>query len=257
MKLDGKCVVITGGASGIGAALARRFTAENARGVVVADVQDDALETIAKEIDGFAVHCDVTDEAQVRALVDAAEARYGPIDLFCSNAGIVLPGGEDSSDRDWQRSIGVNVMAHIYAARALVPRMIERGGGYLLQTASAAGLLTQIGSATYSVTKHAALAFAEWLAITYGEQGVKVSVLAPQAVNTAMTAGIPDGGVAGVDGMLEPEAVADAVVAGLDAESFLILPHPQVLEYFRRKAADYERWIRGMQRLQARYGTTF
>ncbi len=257
MKLDGKCVVITGGASGIGAALARRFAAENARGVVVADVQDAALEAVAKDVDGLAVHCDVTDEAQVRALVDAAEGRYGPIDLFCSNAGIVLPGGEDSSDRDWERSLGVNVMAHIYAARALVPRMIERGGGYLLQTASAAGLLTQIGSATYSVTKHAALAFAEWLAITYGEQGLKVSVLAPQAVNTAMTAGIPDGGVAGVDGMLQPEAVAAAVLAGLDAESFLILPHPQVLEYFRRKAADYERWIRGMQRLQGRYGRTF
>jgi NAD(P)-dependent dehydrogenase (short-subunit alcohol dehydrogenase family) len=257
VKLDGKCVVITGGASGIGAALARRFAAENARGVVVADVQDAALEAVAKDVDGLAVHCDVTDEAQVRALVDAAEGRYGPIDLFCSNAGIVLPGGEDSSDRDWERSLGVNVMAHIYAARALVPRMIERGGGYLLQTASAAGLLTQIGSATYSVTKHAALAFAEWLAITYGEQGLKVSVLAPQAVNTAMTAGIPDGGVAGVDGMLQPEAVAAAVLAGLDAESFLILPHPQVLEYFRRKAADYERWIRGMQRLQGRYGRTF
>jgi len=257
VKLDGKCVVITGGASGIGAALARRFAAENARGVIVADVQEAALDAVAEDVDGLAVRCDVTDEAQIRMLVDRAEARYGPIDLFCSNAGIVLPGGEESSDRDWERSLGVNVMAHIYAARALVPRMLERGGGYLLQTASAAGLLTQIGSATYSVTKHAALAFAEWLAITYGEQGLKVSVLAPQAVNTAMTAGIPDGGVAGVDGMLEPEAVAAAVVAGLDAESFLILPHPQVLEYFRRKAADYERWIRGMQRLQGRYGQTF
>jgi NAD(P)-dependent dehydrogenase (short-subunit alcohol dehydrogenase family) len=223
----------------------------------VADVQDAALRAVAEEVDGVAVHCDVTDEAQIRMLVDTAEERYGPIDLFCSNAGIVLPGGEDSSDRDWERSLGVNVMAHVYAARALVPRMIERGGGYLLQTASAAGLLTQIGSATYSVTKHAALAFAEWLAITYGEQGLKVSVLAPQAVNTAMTAGIAEGGVAGVDGMLEPETVASAVVDGLDAESFLILPHPQVLEYFRRKAADYERWIRGMQRLQGRYGRTF
>ena len=257
MKLEGKCVVVTGGASGIGAALARRFAAEHARGVVVADVQDAALRAVAEEIDGAAVHCDVTDEAQVRMLVDTAEERYGPIDLFCSNAGIVLPGGEDSSDRDWERSLGVNVMAHVYAARALVPRMIERGGGYLLHTASAAGLLTQIGSATYSVTKHAALAFAEWLAITYGEQGLTVSVLAPQAVNTAMTAGIPDGGVAGVDGMLEPEAVASAVVEGLDAESFLILPHPEVLEYFRRKAADYDRWIRGMQRLQGRYGRAF
>jgi len=257
MKLEGKCVVVTGGASGIGAALARRFAAEHARGVVVGDVQDAALRAVAEEVDGAAVHCDVTDEAQVRMLVDTAEERYGPIDLFCSNAGIVLPGGEDSSDRDWERSLGVNVMAHVYAARALVPRMIERGGGYLLHTASAAGLLTQIGSATYSVTKHAALAFAEWLAITYGEQGLTVSVLAPQAVNTAMTAGIPDGGVAGVDGMLEPEAVASAVVDGLDAESFLILPHPEVLEYFRRKAADYDRWIRGMQRLQGRYGRAF
>jgi len=148
-------------------------------------------------------------------------------------------------------------MAHVYAARIMVPRMIERGGGYLMQTASAAGLLTQIGSAPYAVTKHAALALAEWLAITYGDQGVKVSVLAPQAVRTAMTAGIPDGGVAGVDGMLEPDTVADAVVRGIAAEVFLILPHPQVLEYFRRKASDYDRWIVGMKRLQARFGDSF
>jgi NAD(P)-dependent dehydrogenase (short-subunit alcohol dehydrogenase family) len=253
MRLEGAHAVVTGGASGIGAALARRFAQEGARGVVVADVQAAELDAVARDVNGLAVQCDVTDESAVRALIDAAEARYGPIDLFCSNAGIVLPGGEDSPDRDWERTIGVNVLAHVYAARVLVPRMIERGGGYLLNTASAAGLLTQIGSATYSVTKHAALAFAEWLAITYGERGIKVSVLAPQAVRTAMTAGVPDGGVAGVDGMLEPDAVADAVVAGLANESFLILPHPQVLEYFRRKADDYDRWIRGMQRLQARY----
>lgn len=253
MNLDGKCVVVTGGASGIGAALARRFANERAR-VVVADVQIDALETVARESDGFAVRCDVTKEDDIRALVATAEDRFGPIDLFCSNAGIVVPGGPDVSDEGWERSLGVNVMAHVYAARVLVPAMIERGGGYLLQTASAAGLLTQIGSAPYSVTKHAAVAFAEWLAITYGERGIKVSVLAPQAVRTAMTAGVENGGVAGVDGMLEPEAVADAVVAGLAAESFLILPHPEVLEYFRRKASDYERWIRGMQRLQARFG---
>jgi NAD(P)-dependent dehydrogenase (short-subunit alcohol dehydrogenase family) len=253
MKLDGAHVVITGGASGIGAALARRFADEGARGVVVADVQHDSLAAVAREIGATAVPCDVSNEDDVKSLVDTAEQQYGPIDLFCSNAGIVLPGGEDSPDRDWERAIGVNVLAHVYAARALVPRMIERGGGYLLQTASAAGLLTQIGSATYSVTKHAALAFGEWLAITYGDHGIKVSVLAPQAVNTAMTAGVPGGGVAGVDGMLEPQAVADAVVAGLEQESFLILPHPQVLEYFRRKAGDYDRWIRGMQRLQARF----
>jgi NAD(P)-dependent dehydrogenase (short-subunit alcohol dehydrogenase family) len=257
MKLEDACVVVTGGASGIGAALARRFAVEGARGVVVADIQDDAMQGVVEDVGGLGVRCDVTKEADVRALVAAAEDRFGPIDLFCSNAGIVVPGGEDAPDADWERTIAVNVMAHVYAARALVPRMLERGGGYLLNTASAAGLLTQIGSATYSVTKHAALAFAEWLAITYGERGLKVSVLAPQAVNTAMTAGIEGGGVAGVDGMLEPEAVAEAVVAGLASEQFLILPHPQVLDYFRRKGSDYDRWIRGMQRLQARFGGTF
>ena len=257
MRVEGKHVVVTGGASGIGAALARRFGDEGARAIVVADVQDTALAAVASDVRGLAVHCDVTKEAEIVALIDEAEAQFGPIDLFCSNAGIVVPGGPDASDAVWERSIGVNVLAHIYAARALVPRMIDRGEGYLLQTASAAGLLTQIGSAPYSVTKHAALAFAEWLAITYGEQGIRVSVLAPQAVRTAMTAGVENGGVAGVDGMLEPEAVADAVVAGLAAEAFLILPHPEVLEYFRRKASDYQRWIRGMQRLQARFGATF
>jgi len=254
VHLDGKHAVVTGAASGIGAALARRFVAEGARGVTVADVQADALDVVAEEVDGLAVRCDVSDEAQIRALVGAAEARFGPIDLFCSNAGIIVPGGPDTPDGGWSASINVNVMAHIYAARVLVPAMLERGGGYLLQTVSAAGLLTQIGSAAYSVTKHAALAFAEWLAITYGDAGLKVSVIAPQAVRTAMTAGVADGGVAGLDGMLEPDAVADAVVRGIGAESFLILPHPEVMEYFRRKASDYERWIRGMQRLQARFG---
>ena len=257
MRIEGTTVVVTGGASGIGAALARRFAAEGARAVVVADVQDDALGAVARDIGAHAIRCDVTTSSDVAALVDAAEARFGPIDLFCSNAGIVVPGGADASDAVWQRSLDVNVMAHVYAARVMVPRMIERGGGYLLQTASAAGLLTQIGSAPYSVTKHAALALAEWLSITYGEQGIKVSVLAPQAVRTAMTMGIPDGGVAGVDGMLEPDTVADAVVRGLAAEAFLILPHPQVLEYFRRKASDYDRWIAGMRRLQARFGDSF
>ena len=258
MRIEGKSVVVTGAASGIGRALARRFAAEGARGVVVADVQEEALAAVALEIgDGLAVACDVTDEAQIRSLVEQAEERFGPIDLFCSNAGIVVPGGADASDEIWRRSIDVNVMAHVYAARVVVPRMIDQGGGYLLQTASAAGLLTQIGSAPYSVTKHAALALAEWLAITFGEKGIKVSVLAPQAVRTAMTIGIPDGGVAGVDGMLEPDTVADAVVRGLASEAFLILPHPEVLEYFRRKASDYDRWIAGMQRLQARFGDSF
>ena len=253
MILDSKCVVVTGGASGIGAALAQRFAAEGAR-VVVADVQEDTLRRVAGAIDAQAVRCDVTDEGDIAALVETAEQQYGPIDLFCSNAGIIVPGGAAATDREWERSLAVNVMAHVYAARILLPRMLERGEGYFLNTASAAGLLTQVGSAPYSVSKHAALAFAEWLAVSYGDRGIRVSVLAPQAVRTAMTAGVEDGGVAGVNGMLEPDAVADAVVRGLAAESFLILPHPEVLEYFRRKASDYERWIRGMQRLQARFG---
>jgi NAD(P)-dependent dehydrogenase (short-subunit alcohol dehydrogenase family) len=256
MKLADKCIVVTGAAGGIGAALARRFAAENPRGIVVSDRDEAGINAVAGEIGALAlaVPCDVTKESQVRALVDAAEARFGPVDLFCSNAGVITLGGTEASDEEWQLSLAVNVMAHVYAARILVPPMLERGGGYLLQTASAAGLLTQLGSAPYSVTKHAALALAEWLAITYGDRGLKVSVLAPQAVRTAMTAGVVDGGVAGVDGMLEPEAVAEAVVGGIDEESFLILPHPVVLEYFRRKASDYERWLNGMRRLQARFG---
>ena len=252
MKLEGRHVVVTGGANGIGAAMARRFANEGAR-VVVADLEEAPLMRVAAETGGLGVPTDVRHEHQIAALVAAAEDHYGPIDLFCSNAGIVVLGGEELSDTVWERSFAVNLHSHIYAARILVPRMLERGEGYLLNTASAAGLLTQIGSAPYSVTKHGAVAFAEWLSITYGDQGIKVSVLCPQAVRTNMTAGTEEGGVAGVDGMLEPEAVADAVVDGLDAERFLILPHPVVADYFRRKADDYDRWLRGMRRLQARY----
>jgi NAD(P)-dependent dehydrogenase (short-subunit alcohol dehydrogenase family) len=244
MELTDKHVVVTGAASGIGAALAQRFRAEGARAVVGADRAD---------AEGI-VHCDVTSEAQIAELIDEAERRHGPIDLFCSNAGIIGGfGGPEVPDDAWRTTIDVNLMSHIWAARHLVPRFVERGDGYLLNTASAAGLLTQIGSAPYSVTKHAAVGFAEWLAITYGDHGVKVSVLCPQAVRTAMTAGTDAGGVAGVDGMLEPAAVADAVIAGLAAEQFLILPHPDVAEYVRRKAADPDRWIAGMRRLQRRF----
>jgi Short-chain dehydrogenases of various substrate specificities len=255
MKVSGSHVVVTGGANGIGAAMARRFANEGAR-VVVADLQAEPLMVVAAETGALGVPTDVRHEDQIAALVTAAEARYGPIDLFCSNAGVVVEGGEDASDAAWERSIAVNLLAHVYAARLLVPRMIARGGGYLLNTASAAGLLTQIGSAPYSVTKHGAIAFAEWLSITYGDEGLKVSVLCPQAVRTNMTAGTDEGGVAGVDGMLEPDDVAEAVIEGLDAERFLILPHPVVAEYFRRKADDYDRWLRGMRRLQARYSET-
>jgi NAD(P)-dependent dehydrogenase (short-subunit alcohol dehydrogenase family) len=254
MNVSGACVVVTGGGNGIGAAMARRFTGEGARGVVIADVDERGMAAVAEETGALAVRCDVTQADEIAALIDTAESTFGPIDLFCSNAGVVMLAGVETADDDWRKVIDINVMAHVFAARILVPRMIERGGGYLLHTASAAGLLSQIGSVTYSVTKHAVVALAEWLAITYGDQGIKVSVLCPQAVRTNMTAGLENGGVAGVDGMLEPEDVASAVIAGLASEQFLILPHPSVLEYFRRKGSDYDRWINGMQRLQARYG---
>ncbi len=249
MKIDGAHVVVTGAAGGIGAALARRFADEGARAVVAADLTASPTPRPAMR----SHPCDVTDPAQIRTLIDAAEDHDGPIDLFCSNAGIIGGFGLDASDEIWRRTLEVNVMAHVWAAKVLVPRMVERGGGYLLNTASAAGLLTQLGSATYSVSKHGAVAFAEWLSITYGGHGLKVSILCPQAVRTNMTAGTTEGGVAGVDGMLEPDAVADAAIEGLADERFLILPHPEVGEYFRRKADDYERWLRGMRRLQERF----
>ena len=259
MEITGKVIVVTGAASGIGRGLARRFAAEGAAAVVAADYDGDGAIAVAEEIAASGVaslglRADVSIEADVVAVIDRTEDAFGPIDLFCSNAGILVIGGEQVPDDDWRHIFDVNVMAHIYAARHLVPRMTARGGGYLLNTCSAAGLLTQIGSAPYSVTKHAALAFAEWLAITHGEQGLKVSALCPQAVESKMTAGIEGGGVARVDGMLSPEDVAQAVVEGLASEEFLILPHPEVVEYFRRKADDYERWLRGMRRLQARFG---
>lgn len=254
MELSGKHAVVTGGASGIGRALCRRFAKEGARGVVVADLDAAGAAQVAAEIGGLGVGVDVADEAAVRALVAQAEVRFGPIDLFFSNAGIGYAGGVDVPDEKWDRIWNVNVMAHVIAARVLLPGMLARGGGYLLSTASAAGLLSQIGSAPYTVTKAGAIALAEWLSITYGDRGIRVSVLCPQAVRTAMTAGSARGGVAGLDGMLEPEAVADAVVAAIRDERFLILPHPEVAEYVRRKGDDRDRWLAGMRRLQARFG---
>ncbi|HVG21185.1 MAG TPA: SDR family oxidoreductase [Blastocatellia bacterium] len=251
MELRNKVAVVTGGANGIGRALCRRFAAEGARGVVVADLDWDGAARVAEEVGGLAVATDVSVEADIIRLVDAATKRYGPIDLFCSNAGIGIDGGADVSDSDWQRIWQINVMAHVYAARAVLPGMLERGEGYLLQTASAAGLLSQIGSAPYSITKHAALAFAEWLAITHGDSGIKVSCLCPQGVRTNMLEKAR-GGAFLRDGALDPEQVADCVVKALAEERFLILPHAEVAEYFRRKADDYDRWIRGMRRLQER-----
>ena len=255
MQVSGHTVVVTGGASGIGAALARRLAQAGAAHVVVADRDLDGATAVADQIPGaVARHVDVGVEASIVELIEATERDQGPIELFCSNAGILVVGGAEVPDDEWRRIMDVNVMAHVWVARHLVGPMVARGGGTIAITASAAGLLTQIGSAPYSVTKHAALAFAEWLAITYGDAGLRVSALCPQAVATQMTAGIDGGGVAGVDGMLSADAVADAAWAGLAEDRFLILPHPQVADYARRRAEDHDRWIRGMQRLQSRFG---
>jgi NAD(P)-dependent dehydrogenase (short-subunit alcohol dehydrogenase family) len=250
MDIRGSVAVVTGGANGIGEALCRRFAEEGAAGLVVADA-DPRAESIAQHLGCRAVVADVSRQDGVEAMVDEAIRSYGRVDLFCSNAGIFTPGGEGASDAEWERIWRVNVMAHVYAARAVVPRMIAAGGGYLLQTASAAGLLTQIGSAPYAVTKHAAVAFAEWLAITYGDQGLNVSCLCPQGVRTRMLDDAEGPARAFIEATaIEPARVADAVVEGLRAERFLILPHPEVGEYFRRKADDYDRWLRGMRRLR-------
>jgi NAD(P)-dependent dehydrogenase (short-subunit alcohol dehydrogenase family) len=253
MELKNKIAVVTGAASGIGRELAHRFTAEGAARVVVADLNADGVAEVANEIGAVAMPCNVGVEAEVNALVEKTEKNVGPIDLFCSNAGIAVSGALETPISEWERCWQVNTMSHIYAARAVVPAMIERGGGYILNTVSAAGLLSQIGSATYSVTKHAAIGFAEWLSITYGDKGIKVSVLCPQAVRTAMTAGLENGGVAGVDGMIETGQLADTVIETLAEERFLILPHPQVEVYMQRKTADYDRWLAGMRRLQAKF----
>jgi NAD(P)-dependent dehydrogenase (short-subunit alcohol dehydrogenase family) len=258
MELNGKVAVVTGGAHGIGRALARRFAAEGARGVVIADLDGEGAALTAGELGerGLDVACDVADEAAVLDLLDRTEAAFGPIDLFCANAGVAIGGDVESPDAEWDLAFDVNLRAHVLAARHLVPRWLARDGGYWLSTASAAGLLTQIGSAPYAVTKHAAVAFAEWLSVTYGHRGIGVSCLCPMGVNTELLhAG--DGGpataaVTGSGSVLEPEDVAGTVVDALREERFLVLPHPEVLTFFQRKAGDYERWLAGMRRLQAR-----
>ena len=253
MKIAGKIVVVTGAASGIGRALAHRFAKqEGAKLVVCSDLNGDGVAKVAKEVDGAAFTTNVGKEDDIKHLIETVETKHGPIDLFCSNAGIGFRGGAEVANDRWQQIWDVNVMAHVWAARHLVPRMIARGGGYLLNTASAAGLLSQVGSAPYAVTKHAAVALAEWLSISHGDKGIKVSVLCPQAVRTAMTAGNPDG-VASIDGMIEPDVVAEACVRAIETEDFLVLPHPEVLEYMRRKTSDYNRWLGGMRKLNRRF----
>jgi NAD(P)-dependent dehydrogenase (short-subunit alcohol dehydrogenase family) len=251
MVVTDKVIVVTGGANGIGAALCRRFAADGAKAVVVADLDGEAAKRLAAEVGGLAVRTDVTREAELQHLVGDVISRHGAIDLFCSNAGIAVDGGEETSDADWARCWNVNVMAHVLAARAVLPGMLARGTGYLLQTVSAAGLLTHPHSATYAVTKHASLAFAEWLAIAYGDRGITVSALCPQGVRTGMFERADAKARAFLAGsVLEPEQVADIAVKGLADERFLILPHPDVAEYVRRKATDYERWLKGMRRLR-------
>ena len=253
MHIADKVVVVTGGGNGIGRALCRRFAAEGAKAVVVADMNAATAQQVAAEIGGTAITADVSREADVVALVKQTIAQHGGIDLFCSNAGIAVNGDERTPDAEWARCWDVNVMAHVYASRAVVPHMLERARGYLLQTVSAAGLLTHPQSATYAVTKHASLAFAEWLSMTYGDRGITVSALCPQGVRTDMLRRAEAEGTRRsflLDSALEPEQVADDVVKGIEAERFLILPHGEVAEYVRRKANDHDRWLRGMRRLR-------
>lgn len=259
MELTGKVVVVTGGGSGIGRALVERFARAGVKHLVVADRDGASAAEVAKATGATAITTDVSREADIIALVAETERTAGPIDLFCSNAGI-LPVNKDWDDAastpndEWQRAWEVNVMAHVWAARALLPGFIARKSGYFLNTASAAGLLSQINAAAYSTTKHAAIGFAESLAITHKDHGIKVSVLCPQAVETAMIEGKPKLG-ADVDGILSAADVAEAVVAGLAAESFLILPHAKVATYMANKAAGYDRWIGGMAKLRRAVST--
>ena len=257
MELTDRVAVVTGGAKGIGYALAEAFLAAGARGVAIADLNqadvDAAAAALGDRAIGLAV--DVSERAAVAALVADVEEQLGPIDLFVSNAGIGTGMGVDATDEAWDRIWRVNVLAHVFAAEAVLPSMLARGEGYLLSTASAAGLLTQIGDLPYSVTKHGAVAVAEWLAVTYGDRGITVSCLCPQGVRTDMLAdamGISSVETVVAQGLLEPSDVAAAVVAGIGTEQFLILPHPEVAQYYERRATDPDRWLKGMARLQAR-----
>jgi len=250
MDIRGKVAIVTGGASGIGAGLAKRFVAEGARGVVLADVNLERAESVAREIGAVAMKCDVSREADIQALVAATREKFGQVDIFMSNAGILgKPGGIELEDALWDKMWQIHGMAHVWAARAVVPEMVARGEGYFVVTASAAGLLNIVESAPYGVTKHAAVAFAEWLRIAYGRRGVRVSCLCPQSVESDMT---KDGaGSAGLNGVLTAAQVADDVVRVMKEETFLVLPHPEVAKYFQNKGQDYDRWLGGMQKLYA------
>ena len=259
MRLEDKVAVVTGGAHGIGRALARRFGAEGARMVVVVDKDLEGAHVVANEIGGVAMGADVAVEEDIARVTEETEREFGQIDLFCSNAGIFCEDpttAASTSSEVWNEMWSVNVMAHIYAAKAALPAMLGRGKGYFLNTLSAAGVLSHPNSAPYATTKHAALGFAESLAIAHGDEGIKVSVICPQAVRTAMLGDLEDGGVQGADGVLEPEDVAQSAIEALKKERFLVLPHPEVLDYMRRKTSDYDRWLKGMRRMRARFMTS-
>lgn len=251
MELADRIAVITGGSGGIGRSMAKAFLAEGARAVVLADLAEDSVQAAARELGCDGIACDVTDENQVKSLVQHALAKYGQIDLFCSNAGAGVEGVlDDAANEVWQSQWELHVMAHLYAARAVLPTMLERGEGYLLNTASAAGLLAAIGSGPYTVTKAAAIKLAEFIAITHGDEGIKVSVLCPQGVNTAMAPrSLGDGQT---DGIIEPDELAQTVVETIREERFYVLPHPEVEEYVRRKGDNIDRWLAGMRRLRSR-----
>jgi NAD(P)-dependent dehydrogenase (short-subunit alcohol dehydrogenase family) len=249
VEASGRVVVVTGGGSGIGAALCRAFAASGAVSVVVADVNEAAAGSVAAEFGGIPVGVDVTREADVAALVKLTVDRHGRVDIYCSNAGIAFAGGPDAADEEWQSSWDVHVMAHVYAARALIPAMLQRGEGYIVGTVSAAGLLNHLTAAPYAVTKAAGLSLMEWLSITYGARGIRVSALCPQGVKTPMLAQAGEGDFLAA-GALEPAAVASCVIQAVRDETFLILPHPEVKDFVMRRAADHDRWLRGMRRLR-------
>ncbi len=245
-------MVVTGGAHGIGRALARRFAAAGAETVIVADVDGDGAWAVAREIGGMAIRCDVASETEVAQLVEKVHIAKGRIDVFCSNAGIGVGGGPETADAEWQHIWEVNVMAHVYVARHTLPGMLARREGYILGTVSAAGLLNHMFAAPYGVTKAAALSFFEWLSIAHADEGIRISCLCPQGVKTDMLAAESRQGLDFLTATaLEPEQVAEFVLQGMRDERFLILPHPEVAEYFNRKATDYDRWLKGMRRLRA------
>ena len=254
MNVENKIAVITGGAGGIGSALCEALAAKGAK-VVVSDLDLDAATVVAEKISGVALKCDARDESSIKQLVTNVESQHGPIDLFCSNAGFGVgePSHAASASNDiWQKIWELHVMAHVWASRALLPSMIERGDGYLLNVASAAGLLLQVGDAAYSATKHAAVSFAESLAVSHGHQGIKVSVVCPQYVNTNILGVSEQDRRQKLQGVITPEECADSIVLGIEQESFMILPHTEVTDFYQNRAADPERWINSMQRFRSK-----